>query len=92
VLTPEQKRELVDAAQALPENESEWLQISREHLTLPTLAPLLAQTNKTLEEGRGFAVLRGIDLPPDDVDYAYRVNWILALALGDVLPRTPTVR
>jgi hypothetical protein len=30
-------------------------------------------------------VVRGFDVPPTDIDYAYRVNWILALGLGDVI-------
>ncbi len=85
VLTPEQKQELDAAARALPEDESQWLAMTREDLLLPTLAPALEEVNKALEEDRGFAVLRGIDLPPENVDYAYRVNWILALGLGDVI-------
>ena len=85
VLSSSQKQELADAARALPNDESQWLTMSREDLSLTNLAPRLAQVNSALEQGCGFAVMRGIDLPPADVDYAYRVNWILALALGDVI-------
>jgi hypothetical protein len=59
--------------------------MTRDDLVLPTLAPRLDSINTHLEEGRGFAVLRGIDLPPLDLDYAYRVNWVLALSLGQVI-------
>ncbi|MDZ7784653.1 MAG: TauD/TfdA family dioxygenase [Halioglobus sp.] len=53
---------------------------------LPLLgARLHGWLSSELDTGRGFAVLRGIDLPPVDVDYAYRVNWILALGLGEVI-------
>ena len=85
VLTTAQKQELTDAARELPADESLWLKMTSEDLKLPTLSPHLAQVNREVEEGRGFALLRGIDLPPTDVDLAYRVNWILALALGDVI-------
>ncbi|MGI9285493.1 MAG: TauD/TfdA family dioxygenase [Pseudomonadales bacterium] len=85
VLTTTQKQELIDAARALPDDESQWLKMTREDLVLPTLGQRLDQVTKHLEEGRGFAVLRGIDLPPMDVDYAYRINWILALGLGNVI-------
>lgn len=85
VLTPEQESELADAALALPADESMWLQMTRDDLVLPTLIPLLDAINIGLEEGSGFAVLRGIDLSPSDLDYAYRVNWVLALGLGQVI-------
>lgn len=85
VLAPEQRRELVDTASSLPEDDSQWLALKREDLHLPTLSPFLDKVNKGLEEGRGFAVLRGLDLPPAEIDFAYRVNWVLALGLGDVI-------
>ena len=85
VLNPEQRRELVDAADSLPDEDSQWLGLKREDLHLPTLSPFLQKVNKGLEEGRGFAILRGLDLPPAKIDFAYRVNWVLALGLGDVI-------
>jgi hypothetical protein len=85
VLTKEHKAELAAAARALPDDESQWLQMTRADLALPTLGPLLAEVNHKLDQGCGFAVLRGLELPPLDVDYAYRVNWVLALAMGDVI-------
>ena len=85
VLTPEQRGELAVAAKALPADEDRWLEMSRSDLDLPALAPLFEQVTAALERGRGFALLRGIDMSPDDVDFAYRVNWILATALGEVI-------
>ena len=84
-LTPGQKQELDAAARALPADESRWLALTRADLDLPALGPRLDQVTEELEAGRGFAVLRGIDLPPTDLDYAYRVNWVLAVALGNVI-------
>ena len=85
VLSPSQKEELDSAARALPSDESEWLKMTREDLSLPTLGPLMAEVTRELDSGRGFAILRGIDLPPTDLDYVYRVKWILALGFGDVI-------
>ena len=58
---------------------------------MPTLRPLLDQVTKDLDEGRGFSVLRGIDTSATNehgfsqVDWAYRINWVLAVALGNVI-------
>jgi hypothetical protein len=84
-LTAGELQELSAAARALPADEALWLTMRREELDLPTLGPRLASITRALEDGRGFALLRGIDLPPEELDYAYRVNWILATALGDVI-------
>ena len=91
VLTPAQLQELGAAARALPEEESQWLAVTRDDLHLPTLGPHLAKVNKDLEEGKGFALLRGLEMAPADSgdysqeDWAYRVNWVLAVALGNVI-------
>ncbi len=49
------------------------------------MGPRLNAINEELETCLFFAVVRGIDLPPNDITYAYRVNWVLAKALGDVI-------
>jgi len=85
MLSLEQREELTGAASKLPEDETKWLQLKRDDLELPLSGPLLASLRQELEEGSGFALLRGIDLPPRDVDHAYRVNWVLALMLGEVI-------
>ncbi len=85
VLSEQQKQELAAAAASLPEEEAKWLEKSKQDFDLETLAPRLDEINQELESGRGFAFIRGIDLPPQDVNYAYRVNWVLAKALGDVI-------
>ena len=45
----------------------------------------LVKTNEELDRGRGFVLLRDLGINGDDIDLAYRVNWILALGLGDVI-------
>lgn len=91
VLTEQQLAELAAAARALPRDENLWLDLKREDIDLPTLGPLLDQVTEDLDHGRGFSVLRGIDIPASGVngssqeDWAYRLNWILAVALGNVI-------
>lgn len=84
-LTPEQREELSQAARQLPKDEDQWLKLKPEGLELPSTRSDLDALNTELEEGCGFALLRGIDLPPTDLDHAYRVNWVLAHALGNVI-------
>lgn len=84
-LTTEQREELSQAARRLPENEDQWLKLESKDLDLPSTSPALDALSTELEEGCGFALLRGIDLAPTDIDHAYRVNWVLARALGNVI-------
>jgi hypothetical protein len=84
-LTTAENEELRAAALALPEDEALWMDLTPDDISIVTLRQRLARVTCELDEGVGFALLRGIDLPPDNVDYAYRVNWVLALLLGDVI-------
>lgn len=84
-LSTKQREELSEAARKLPEDEADWLKLRSEDLDIPLLRPELDALRPELEDGPGFALLRGIDLPPTDLDHAYRVNWVLALGLGDVI-------
>ena len=72
-------------AKSLPDKEDEWLTITKSDLALNYLKPVFVKTNEELERGRGFVLLRDLGITGDDVDLAYRVNWILALGLGDVI-------
>ncbi len=90
-LSADHLAELTTAALGLPDDEAQWLALRREDIDLPTLGSLLDAVTEDLEDGRGFAVLRGIDIPAAGIhgysqeDWAYRVNWILAVALGSVI-------
>lgn len=90
-LANDQTTELSQLAQALPANENEWLKVDRASLPLTSLGPLLDSVTEALETGLGFALLRGVDLPQSGCHgysqetWAYRINWVLALALGDVI-------
>ena len=84
-LSQDQRKELTNAANKLPQDEAKWLELEKSDLDLPLSGSLLDNLGQELEEGSGFVLLRGIDLPPADVDHAYRVNWVLAIRLGDVI-------
>lgn len=84
-LTADENAELHAAALALPQDEDLWMDLAPSDIAVPALVQRLARVTHELDEGAGFALLRGIDLPTDNVDYAYRVNWVLALLLGDVI-------
>ena len=83
-LEPEQLRELYRAAKSLPDDESAWLDLKSADFDLARFTPVFDRANRELERGRGFCLLRGIELRGDR-DFAYRVNWILALGLGNVI-------
>ena len=83
-LETEQLREIYRAAKSLPDDETAWLDLTSTDLNLARLTPVFDRANRELERGRGFCLLRGIELRGDR-DFAYRVNWVLALGLGNVI-------
>ena len=83
-LETEQLRELYRAAKSLPDDETAWLDLTSTDFDLARLTPVFDRANRELERGRGFCLLRGIELRGDR-DFAYRVNWVLALGLGNVI-------
>ena len=85
ILSKNQREELLMLAKSLPANEDEWLTIAKSDLALNYLKPVFIKTNEELDRGRGFVLLRDLGINGDDIDLAYRVNWILALGLGDVI-------
>ena len=85
VLGQAERDELRAAAGRLPASMADWVALGPEQVSLPLLQPRLDRVTEALERGRGFAVLRGIGLPPDDFDMVRRIKWALAVNLGDVI-------
>ena len=54
ILSNAQREELLMLAKSLPDNEDEWLNISKDDLALNFLKPLFIQTNKELDMGSGW--------------------------------------
>ena len=84
-LGAEECEELGQAARQLPPAMQDWVSLTPADIPLARLAPRLQAINDDLERGRGFALLRGIDLPENDFDTVRRIKWVLALNLGDVI-------
>ena len=56
ILSNDQREELLMLAKSLPDNEDEWLNISKDDLALNFLKPLFIQTNKELEAQKSLAL------------------------------------
>jgi len=61
------------------------IEFSREAFPLPTFGPILAEILEELENGRGFALLRGIPVERYDEPSLYRLYWGIAVHLGDMI-------
>ena len=77
--------ELQHAAEQMPTDMREWVGLKPADVPLEGIGAKLARITDDLEKGRGFALLRGIDLPSDDFDRVRRMKWVLAVNLGDVI-------
>ena len=84
-LSDNQREELYKAALSLPDNESDWLKLKKEDIKIPLLQSLLDESNLELDSGRGFVLLKNLGEFEQDESLAYRINWVLALCLGDVI-------
>ena len=77
--------ELKRTARQMPSDMRDWIGLKPTDVPLVELRAKLARITDDLERGRGFALLRGIDLPSDDFDQVRRMKWALAVNLGDVI-------
>lgn len=73
--------ELEAAASRLPDRTADWLGLTAAELPLPHLGRHIARMADELENGRGFVLLRGLDVrrPIQDVR---RMYWVLGLHFG----------
>lgn len=67
VLTPAESAEVAAAAERLAARDIDIAAIHSNDFPLPLLAPRLAHIRGDVLEGRGFALLRGLAIDPDDV-------------------------
>jgi hypothetical protein len=86
-LSDEQLAEL-DAALVHAEAQvDDVLDIAREHFPLPTLAPVLAGITEELVDGRGVALIRGVDVARYGKERASRIYWGVGMHLGHPWPQ-----
>ena len=65
-------------------------EIERVDFPLPTLAPKLDRARHEIIEGRGFAVLRGIDVGSQDHELLGRMYWGIGTYFGEAYAKTRT--
>ena len=63
--------------------------ITREDFPLPTLGPKLQQLQEQILYGRGFGVLRGIDVEHGDLERLGRTYWGIGKWLGEAISQNP---
>ena len=86
-LTRSELAELDAALEAVTQTNLPALEFTREAFPLPTLGPTLAGVLDELENGRGFALLRGIPVERYDEDALCRLYWGIAVHLGNMIPQ-----
>ncbi len=77
--------QLESSAASLPADRHKWLAISRQQLNAPELINRLDLVAAEINAGYGFAKISGLDLSNYDQDMIYRIYWIIAICLGDVV-------
>jgi len=77
--------ELKTATNRLAERGLGPLEFGREDFPLPTLGPKLTDLLWEIEYGRGFALLRGLDVAQYDLDRLSLLYWGLGSHLGQVI-------
>lgn len=84
-LTADELGELDNALESVTRANLPALEFTREAFALPTLGARLAGVLDELENGRGFALLRGIPVERYDEQSLYRLYWGIAVHLGDLI-------
>ncbi len=84
-LTPRELDELDAALQSVISADLAPVEFSRDAFPLPTFGKRLAEILDELENGRGFALLRGIPVEHYDQASLYRLYWGIAVHLGDMI-------
>jgi len=79
-LSPAHLDELHDALASLQKNNS--LGFGREAFQLPSLGPVLEDVSDEIQNGRGFAVIRGLDISQYQTHQLERLLWGIGTYLG----------
>ncbi len=81
-LEPAACEELAEAANRAIRGGRALASLTREDFPLPLLRPLLAQTREHVENGRGFALLRGLDVDRYAPEVLAAMYWGIGTHLG----------
>lgn len=86
-LSNKEVNEVLSAVRETERKNIPLLEITRDDFQLPVLGERLVNIQSQLEGGRGFAVLRGLDLSSLDDEASKRVIWGLGQYLGTPEPQ-----
>jgi TfdA family taurine catabolism dioxygenase TauD len=83
VLTEAEIEDLDRALRAVQQRDLEMAAVTRDDFPLPVLEPYLADLEKTVRTGRGFALLRGIPVDRYTADEVFLIKWGIGTHLGE---------
>jgi len=83
VLTEAEVEDLDRALRAVQQRGLEMAAVTRDDFPLPVLEPYLADLEKTVRTGRGFALLRGIPVDRYTADEVFMIKWGIGTHLGE---------
>jgi len=83
VLTEAEVEDLDRALRAVQQRGLEMAAVTRDDFPLPVLEPYLADLEKTVRTGRGFALLRGIPVDRYTADEVFLIKWGIGTHLGE---------
>ncbi|MBH1964650.1 MAG: TauD/TfdA family dioxygenase [Comamonadaceae bacterium] len=86
-LTSGELREITEAVRLCESNNVPLFEITKNDFPLTELAERLHRLQHELEGGRGFAVLRGLDLSNTSAESCKRIIWGMSLYLGTPEPQ-----
>ena len=78
-------RELNEATRALKAKGLKPVEFTQADFPLPTLGPRIAELLHEIEYGRGFVLLRGLNVDDYDLDTLKVLYWGLGTHLGDII-------
>ena len=82
VLTPQERAEVAEATERLASPTLDIAKIRKQDFPLPTLAPRLSRICRDVQEGRGFALIRGLSVASGDIRRAAIPFFALGSHLG----------
>lgn len=87
VLSAQERRELAAAAQALREQSQPLTAIDAASHALPIVGPTLRRIRQEIQNGRGFALIRGVPIEGLAREDVARLYWLMGRHLGDPVPQ-----
>lgn len=82
-LTDDERAEIHNSVSVLDRSGRDFLELSAEDFPLPTLGPTLARLRQEVLHGRGFQLVRGLDISGYSLRQAAIAYWGIGLHIGE---------